>query len=405
MHRQLLLETSSEQKQSIRTLDARYQAIADSLLQGHRSFDELKSLVQSENAATRERINDLLRIHQKMLSEKESSQRLLDSLHFPDIHCRQEQIADAHSETFQWIFEASPSSIRPWDNFVEWLENGEGTYWINGKLGSGKSTLMSYICQDPRTSAALAKWAGIGVIAPKFFFWNPGSLLQKSAEGLLRSLIYQILRERPDLAPLVASGGPLETWTDRRLHTSFRRITQDSSLRRSKLCFFIDGLDEFAGDQSLLIDLLRSITDARDVKVCLSSRPYGIFEEAFGKSCRLKLQDLTRADIERYTFDKIQSLPNVQSLSLRDGEIISRIAWAIVERADGVFLWVSLAVQDQLEGIRNDDDPGTLWDENRRCLCTAPQQNKQILQSRDCSEFKNNPPNPFPSWKNWNRKP
>ena len=365
MHRELLVETSSEQKQSLRTLDARYQAIADSLLQRHRSFDELKSLVQSENAATQERISDMLRIHHDMLSEKERSQRLLDSLHFPDIHCRQEQIADAHGETFQWIFDASPSAIRPWDNFVEWLESGEGTYWINGKLGSGKSTLMSYICQDARTSAALAKWGGIGVITPKFFFWNPGSLLQKSIEGLLRSLIYQILQERPDLAPLVTSEGPLETWTDRRLHTSFRRITQDSSLRRSKLCLFVDGLDEFAGDQSSLIDLLQSITDGHDVKICLSSRPYSIFEEAFSKSCTLKLQDLTRADIERYTFDKIQSLPNVHALSLRDGEIISEIAGEIVERADGVFLWVSLAVKEQLEGIRNDDGPETLWERLR----------------------------------------
>lgn len=363
--RQLLVETSSEQKRSLRTLDTRYQAIADSLLQGHRSFDELKTIVQSENAATQERIIDLLRIHQNKLSEKESSQRLLDSLHFPDIHCREEQIADAHRETFQWIFDASPSAIRPWDNFVEWLENGEGTYWINGKMGSGKSTLMSYICQDARTSAALAKWGGIGVITPQFFFWNPGSHLQKSIEGLLRSLIYQILQERPDLAPLVASEGPLETWTDRRLYTSFRRITQDSSLRRSKLCLFVDGLDEFAGDQSSLIDLLRSITDGQDVKVCLSSRPYIIFEEAFGKACTLKLQDLTRADIERYTFDKLQSLPSIQSLSLSDGDVIYRIAWEIVERANGVFLWVSLAVKDQLEGIRNHDDPGTLWERLR----------------------------------------
>ena len=359
------METSSEQKQGLRTLDARYQAIADSLLQRHRSFDELKSVVQSENVATQERISDLLRIHQKMLSEKESSQRLLNSLHFPDIHCRQEQIADAHYETFQWIFDASPSAIRPWDNFVEWLENGEGTYWINGKLGSGKSTLMSYICQDARTSAALAKWGGIGVITPRFFFWNPGSLLQKSIEGLLRSVIYQILQERPDLAPLVTSEGPLETWTDRRLHTSFRRITQDSSLRRSRLCLFIDGLDEFAGDQSSLIDLLRSITNGQYVKVCLSSRPYMIFEEAFGKACKLKLQDLTKADIERYTIDKIQSLPSVQSSSLRDCEVIPGIAREIVKRANGVFLWVSLAVKDQLEGIRNDDDPETLWERLR----------------------------------------
>ena len=215
---------------------------------------------------------------------------------------------------------------------------------------------MSYICQDHRTRAALSRWGGAGVITPSFFFWSPGSQLQKSIVGLLRSLIYQILKERPDLAPLVAQDGPLETWTERRLRDILRRLMQESSIHRPRSCFFIDGLDEFAEDQSSLIDLVRSLTHEPDVKVCLSSRPYKIFRQAFGSSSMLRLQDLTESDIQIYVFENLLSLPQVQSLSSREQQSVSIISQKIVERAQGVFLWVSLAVKDQKEGLRNEDD-------------------------------------------------
>lgn len=56
-------------------------------------------------------------------------QKFLNSLHFPSIESRQEEIADAHKETFQWIFDSSGNAVRPWSYFVDWLEAGQGTYW------------------------------------------------------------------------------------------------------------------------------------------------------------------------------------------------------------------------------------------------------------------------------------
>lgn len=56
-------------------------------------------------------------------------QKFLDGLHFPAIVSREEEIADAHQETFQWIFDDSGDAVRPWPNFVEWLKTGRGTYW------------------------------------------------------------------------------------------------------------------------------------------------------------------------------------------------------------------------------------------------------------------------------------
>jgi hypothetical protein len=44
---------------------------------------------------------------------------------------------------------------------THWLSSGNGIYHISGKLGSGKSTLMKFLCEHKRTKAELQNWAGM----------------------------------------------------------------------------------------------------------------------------------------------------------------------------------------------------------------------------------------------------
>ena len=61
--------------------------------------------------------------------------------------------------------------------------------------------------------------------------------------------------------------------------------------------FFIDGLDEFSGVHSELVDLFKSISSLANVKICILSRPWLEYEDAFVHNPRLVLQDLTYSDI------------------------------------------------------------------------------------------------------------
>lgn len=74
-------------------------------------------------------------------------------------------------------------------------------YWITGKPGSGKSTLMKFLYQDPETLKALETWAGGNeLLIGAYFFWEVGKIpLLRTREGLLRTLLFQILRQQPDL--------------------------------------------------------------------------------------------------------------------------------------------------------------------------------------------------------------
>jgi hypothetical protein len=76
---------------------------------------------------------------------------VLNCLYFGQMTDRQEEVALAHAHTFEWIFRDPAPEHKPWSDFVKWLQYRQGCYWVGGKAGSGKSTLMKYIEQHDTT--------------------------------------------------------------------------------------------------------------------------------------------------------------------------------------------------------------------------------------------------------------
>ena len=181
---------------------------------------------------------------------------LLNQLGYRDISDRQDRIAQAHQRTFQWLFDRVPSSDQPWSSLVEWFEGPSQLYWITGKPGSGKSTLMKYLYQNPRTFELLNKWAGRkALITSSFYFWNSGSQVQMSQLGFIRSILHTILKQQPQLVPHVLPdrwktsrllGEDLRPWTSSELRRGFNSLIEQSS-DSFQLCLFVDGLDEAEG--------------------------------------------------------------------------------------------------------------------------------------------------------------
>ena len=312
------------------------------------------------------------------VDEKENSIRkwILDSLGFATMQNRQEEVAQAYHTTFEWIFEEpKQESHHLWTNFVEWLRHGDGIYWVNGKAGSGKSTLMKYIYNDERTSQILAQWSGsMLVLVATFFFWNSGTQEQRSQIGLLRSLLFQILHHRPalihlmfpeeltmlrDQPPNAVRDFPRHAWSLRRLQNAVRRLVDMQDLGLN-ICLFIDGLDEFEGnddqnDRQYLIELFRSLASSPYIKVCLSSRPLLIFEESFRDSPGLRLQDLTSRDIRRLVTDRLSNDPRMRQIAENEPSQGHDFEKEICRKAQGAFLWVKLVVRSLLEGVSNSD--------------------------------------------------
>ena len=341
------------------------------IAQGQHDIEGVKSLLVANEKSTKQHISSELQKERVRLTVEDHRRRLLESLYFPEIGTRQEEVKEAYQETFQWIFDDTGRALSPWNSFTEWLREGQGTYWINGKAGSGKSTLMNTIHQDQRTVVALRKWSGsLSLIVPAFFFWRAGSEMQKTIVGLLRALLYQIILAIPSEASQFRDASGLDSqssdrfplWTEKRLVTAlFHLITDISSSCR--LCIFIDGVDEFTGNENELLSLIEKLGRLSNTKICLSSRPSLRFDEKLGSSAMLKLQDLTKSDIESYASAELavaasqagrtQRIPDWLSSTV---DWLSSIVRRIVDQAEGVFLWVELAVKYQSEGIYNGDN-------------------------------------------------
>ena len=125
--------------------------------------------------------------------------------------------------------------------------------------------------------------------------------------------------------------------------------------KSSKIYITIDGLDEIGGDLEELCSLISQLASLKNVKLCVSSRPWSEFEDAFGDKPRLLLQDLTWPDITAYVQQKLNKSRYFTQLSSESPEITNKLIADIVDKSSGVFLWVALVVKSILEGLRDVD--------------------------------------------------
>jgi hypothetical protein len=287
---------------------------------------------------------------------KDCSKVLLDALHFRGIHQRQESISKVHLKTFDWILEPKRPGFD--DGLLTWLSQDSGCFWISGKAGSGKSSLLKYLLGEKRFHDAVRAWAcsrsDAQLSLGTFYFWYAGTPLQKSHAGLLRGLLFQILAARPGLDLRLFPDVCREILTGRvhgnldlsevELKLAFSRL-MDVIPPDMRICFVIDGLDEYSGDLNELCDLFSQATQSSSTKILLSSRPIPVCCERFATYPQLRLQDLTGPDILKYVEDHLYNNSILNDMEEVEAGITAKLIYVITTRACGVFLWVVLVVR------------------------------------------------------------
>ncbi|KAL9058090.1 MAG: hypothetical protein Q9162_001952 [Coniocarpon cinnabarinum] len=278
--------------------------------------------------------------------EQRRQNNVLAGLYFPEIYTRRRNVAEAASDTFAWIFDDA------------------------GKFGSGKSTLMKYLASHAKTQELLTAWAqdeGKTLAFGTFFSAGFGTSLQKSQEGLLRSILYELCRKDSSLGSHIIPSlwfsnaanfdrtlGP--SWDQVELHQCFTRLV-DAQHGRSRFCLFIDGLDEFEGHHVDLAAMLTKLGKDTRIKLCVSSRDWNVFTKAFGSDDEkiLILHEHTEQDVEVYVKNRLVSHKRFQQLCEKD-RATPLLIDGIVKRAQGVFLWVHIVVASLARGLTNSDN-------------------------------------------------
>ncbi|KAI9660337.1 MAG: hypothetical protein M1821_009687 [Bathelium mastoideum] len=299
--------------------------------EGHQT----RSLVSHEGNATRIQVIALGKRLDDVHVQSEYK-RFLEDLAFPDMGMREMYVHDAAPNTFKWVME-SPEWRRPfqpsWDDFVLWLRQSHAIYWITGKAGSGKSTLMRYLLFQQRDDV-------INVLKdrPKAFFDHSSIKILTACPELLDHIPELLWRGHP-------KG---RSWSPSKLEQMMGNILSCASFY---FCLFIDGLDEFEdGSGPSGKDLLKIIESLREssrgnAKFCLSSRPLPVFRSAFEGNKQLELHKLTENDIHERLRQGISEFA--------DDSMIQKL----VGKANGVFLWADLAVRSLQAAHINGDTP------------------------------------------------
>ncbi|KAI1658413.1 hypothetical protein F4813DRAFT_48238 [Daldinia decipiens] len=356
--------------------------------------------IKSEHYNSFFTLNDIAslqtRISKLSISQKDAAKEhmIISSLSFDSRATRHCSIKEAHKKTLSWVFEdtqARSSRLGSASgNLIRWLKNPDGIFWISGKPGSGKTTLMKYISDHPTTIETLSQWAYPDpIIVACHYFWSAGTSMQKSYQGLLQTLLYDIFRQLPDLIETTcterwsksAEATNHELWTIPELSRVLQRVTNRNDLG-VKFCFFVDGLDEYEGDHLDFCQMLRELSKSPYVKLCVSSRPWNIFEDSFGRdeTRKLYMHDFTRPDIRSYVESRLQEHPRWEEVDA-EAEDTHWLIEEITERAAGVFLWVFLVTRELRNGLTEYDS----FSDMRRRLNNIPSDLeaffKQILDS------------------------
>ncbi|KAK4910789.1 hypothetical protein LTR49_020563 [Elasticomyces elasticus] len=319
-----------------------------------------------------------LRAENPSVEDHASGKEIMDSLYFAEHDARLKMLESPHENTYDWIF-SSPKGRSTSHDFTHWLRYGSEIFWISGKLGSGKSTLMAHILHDERTAQELQAWAQpahLHIIS--FFFWRAGTQqLQNTIPGLLRSLIFQLLDQIPGLAEVMGKRCQLRTrrialWEENSLRTSLHEAI--SAAKNVQLCFFIDGLDESQGDYNKLAKEVCSIFQRHShAKLCVSSRPEEPLKQRFAAYPMLEMEQLNFLNIKQYV------VAQIGAYGLQYDQLILDICW----RADGVFLWAVVVTREVVLGIQSGDDAEIL---EKRVQQLSPEMEKlfdALLQSID----------------------
>lgn len=120
-------------------------------------------------------------------SKSQEPDLLVEALKFDHMSSRLDSIDPALSSTCRWIVDTP--------EYLDWREpacwdSHHGLLWITGKAGCGKSTSMKYVLEYTGENYHDNK-------VVSFFFNARGSTLEKTVEGMYRSLLWQMLAKAP----------------------------------------------------------------------------------------------------------------------------------------------------------------------------------------------------------------
>ncbi|KAI8951170.1 hypothetical protein F4801DRAFT_301743 [Xylaria longipes] len=316
---------------------------AISLAKAHIDAQERKLQAKERTAASKHR--DLLETILKKQSH-DRKQQLLEAFcsHRPEKQLKQNQ-RKRFSDTASWIFEAA--------EFHSWMDTRDlPLLWCSGKIGSGKTvvaaSVIDYLLLEKGRSECLVS----------YFFINSSDRESLKVEMIMRSILRQRLPPATQLSEKTEER--LRRLSDSSDINEIVTFLHDITYTSRSSYIIIDGLDECERrDRVQLLEALSSlIAIAANTKLFLASR------ESLSEDIRTHFTAIRQVsmdnpgahdDIGIYIHGILREKMNMEELRIGDSGLIIEIENALIQGADGMFLWVFFQVQELCEQACDED--------------------------------------------------
>ncbi|KAI1366691.1 hypothetical protein F5Y08DRAFT_300756 [Xylaria arbuscula] len=242
-----------------------------------------------------------------------------------------------HPQTGFWVLEHN--------TYLAW-KHGKGSQvlWISGPPGIGKTVLSSVIIEDMRNSAQSLR------IITVYFHCSTSQDSTRSEACVYASIISQItaelqMREDPSDIPSAVKEAFERSLKFGRLQMSSADNPVQILLKLTRLNHpinvIIDGLDELDNSKVLMDSLLRVAREACSFRMVLLSREIPLIKANLGPQHHINITPAdVYHDIELFVKEASSKLP-AEAIQ-KDMYLTDKIC----QRADGMFLWASLAIEE-----------------------------------------------------------
>ena len=299
---------------------------------------------------------------------------------------RRDEILKAQNEVMGWIWDDGEPTWAGYDQesspgFVKWLQSEDRIFWIYGKPGAGKSTLMKQLTQSKQTFD-LRPRGPKPVVTVSYFFYELGQHQERQFKSLLMAILSTLLQTLHNTDPRAVSSimNILESQESRNQRDQKQPIWKDEQLQEAlcqtlivcqhsaSLLLFVDGMDECEGDHRGQLDFLRTWIESSaksklSIKACIASRDETEIKLRLSRYPSLPVHNFTKANISAYVtrrlgnaWEMMSRQPDHTTAKFDQGLID-----ALVKKAEGVFLWVDLVVTQLTLGIEEERTVEVLW--------------------------------------------
>ena len=242
--------------------------------------------------------------------------------------------------------------------FVEWKKSERSSLcWLYGFPGYGKTVLAKSVVQSLTTAGNSNSRSPLVV----HFFCLDQDERRKSSLYLLKSILHQILVAEPGLCKMMEPYRATTNWEFLQSSTTLWKIFREISaafLKTRPLYIVLDALDELSLDcrEDFIKDLLDFIsqmertTTPQRLKMFVTSRPESQFQNLFsGQAFKIELDTArNKQDLTTFVSETVDDFARKNSFPPHLGH---KIRIEIVDKAQGMFLWASLAWESFKEGV------------------------------------------------------